>query len=78
MSYPIKAEDPPLRAKPHRTTPVEDCIIWKHIDKMVKRKVIRKSNSPWAASILLVDKKNGNVQFCMDFCHLNEKTKKDS
>ena len=45
---------------------------------MVKRKVIRKSNSPWAAPILLVDKKNGNVQFCVDFCRLNEKTKKDS
>ena len=45
---------------------------------MVKRKVIRKSNSPWTAPILLADKKNGNVWFCVDFCHLNEKTKKDS
>ena len=45
---------------------------------MVKRKVIRKSNSPWAAPILLADKKNGNVRFCVDFCCLNEKTKKDS
>ena len=62
-SHPIEAEGPPLRAKPHRTTPVKDCIIWKHIDKMVKRKVIRKSNSLWAASIFLVDKKNGNVYF---------------
>ena len=77
-SHPIEAEGPPLRAKPRRTTPVEDCIIWKHIDKMVKRKVIRKSNSPWAAPILLADKKNGNVRFCVDFRHLNEKTKKDS
>ena len=45
---------------------------------MVKRKVIRKSNSPWASPILLVDKKNGNVWFCVDFCCLNEKTKKNS
>ena len=77
-SHPIEAEGPPLRAKPCRTTPVEGCIIWKHINKMVKRKVIRKSNSPWAAPILLADKKNGNVQFCVDFHCLNEKTKKDS
>ena len=46
MSHPIEAEGPPLRAKPCRTTPVKDCIIWKYIDKMVKRKVIRKSNFP--------------------------------
>ena len=45
---------------------------------MIKKKVIKKSNFPWTTPILLVDKKNGNVWFCVDFYHLNKKTKKNS
>ena len=45
---------------------------------MVKRKVIHQSTSSWASLILLADKKNGKVWFCIDFHCLNLKTKKDS
>ena len=45
---------------------------------MVKRKVIQLSTSSWASPILLADKKNGKIQFCVDFCHLNNVTKKDA
>ena len=45
---------------------------------MVKRKVIQPSTSPWASPILLADKKNGKIQFYVDFHHLNNVTKKDA
>ena len=45
---------------------------------MVKRKVIQPSTSPWALPILLADKKNGKIQFCVDFHYLNNVTKKNA
>lgn len=68
----------PLRCKAPRRTPVEDYIIWTHIQKMEKRKVIRKSTSPWASPILLADKKNGNIRFCVDYRRLNNVTIQDA
>ena len=68
----------PLRSKARRTTPAEDYIIWGHLEKMLKRRVIRPSKSPWASPILLADKKNGKVRFCVDYRRLNELTVKDA
>jgi hypothetical protein len=45
---------------------------------MLKRKVIRPSNSHRAAPILLADKKGGKVCFCIDYHRLNDVTKKDA
>jgi hypothetical protein len=74
----IKEGAKPLRSRARRTTPAEDYIIWKHLDKMLKRDVIRPSKSPWASPILLADKKNGKVRFCVDYRRLNELTVKDA
>ena len=35
-------------------------------------------NSEWAALVLLIDKKDGDEQFCVDYQELNKKTKQDS
>ena len=67
----------PVCTVPQKTTLAEDYIIWKYIDKMVKRKVIQPSTSPCASPILLADKKNGKIRFCVDFYRLNNVTKKD-
>jgi hypothetical protein len=68
----------PQRSKLRRTTLEEDHITWNHITRMLKRKVIRPSNSPWAAPILLADKKGGKVRFCINYHRLNDVTKKDA
>ena len=40
--------------------------------------VICPSQSPWCNAVVLVRKKDGMLHFCMDFCRLNARTKKDS
>ena len=34
--------------------------------------------NPWCNAVVLVHKKDGGLHFCIDFCKLNARTKKDS
>ena len=45
---------------------------------MLDGAAIRPSQSPWCNTVVLVRKKDGSRCFCIDFCRLNAKTKKDS
>ena len=45
---------------------------------MLKIGVIRKSNSPWASTVVLVRKKDGSLRFCIDLQKLNAQTIKDT
>ena len=40
--------------------------------------MIHPSQSPWCNAVVLVCKKEGGLHFCIDFCKLNVRTKKDS
>ena len=42
------------------------------------RGAICPSQSPWCNAMVLVRKKDGSLHFCVDFCRLNARTKKDS
>ena len=50
----------------------------KLLRNMEKLGTIRKSNSPWSSSIVLVKKKDGNLRFCIDLRKLNARTVKDA
>ena len=49
-----------------------------HIQEMLDRGAICPSQSPWCNAVVFVRKKDGSLCFCIDFRHLNAKTKKDS
>ena len=45
---------------------------------MLEAGAIHPSQSPWCNVVVLVQKKDGTLHFCMDFRHLNAHMKKDS
>ena len=49
-----------------------------HLQEMLESGAIRPSQSAWCNAVVLVQKKDGSLQFCIDFHCLNACTKKDS
>ena len=49
-----------------------------HLKEMLDSGAIRPSQSAWCNAVVLVWKKDGGLCFCIDLCHLNTHTKKDS
>ena len=52
--------------------------VWEHLQEMLDGGAIRPSQSPWCNAVVLVWKKDGGPQFCINFRRLNAQTKKDS
>ena len=49
----------------------------KLVQKMMEQGVIQHSSSPWASPVVLVEKKDGNYRFCVDYRQLNSVAKMD-
>ena len=47
------------------------------VEEMLNQGVVEASESPWASPIVLVQKKDGGVWFCIDYRKLNQITKLD-
>tara|TARA_R110002050_G_scaffold273138_1_gene417181 strand:- start:108 stop:4691 length:4584 start_codon:yes stop_codon:yes gene_type:complete len=69
-------DDIPVERRYTTKDPVLHEIERKHIQKMYERNVIQPSQSNYAQPIILADKKNGKIRFCVDYRGINAKTKK--
>ena len=49
-----------------------------HVQEMLDWGVIHPSQSPWCNTVVLVCEKDGGLQFYINFCRLNSRTKKDA
>ncbi len=70
--------NPPIRKRAYRLPLTRRKIVEEEIDSMLKKGVIRPSESPWASPVTLVPKKDGSIRFCIDYRALNAITVKDS
>jgi exodeoxyribonuclease III len=65
------------RAFPHRSTmPHMRPLVEDHINSMLKYGIIRHSESPWGAAVLLVPKKTGETRIAIDLRLVNDCTEK--
>ena len=69
---------PPIKMPLYRTALKHREVIEEHVHTMLKQGVIQPSSSPWASPVVLVQKKSGEVRFCVDFRCLNLITKRDN
>jgi hypothetical protein len=46
------------------------------LEDMKRQGVIEESDSPWSSPLMLVQKKDGSLRFCVDYRRLNDVTKK--
>ena len=67
----------PRRQPPRRVPFAVRKEIAKQLKEMQAGNVIQPSNSPWASPIVLVQKKDGTLRFCIDYRNLNSVTKLD-
>ena len=71
-------KDEPFKERFRRIAPPLVDEVCQHIQEMLDSGTIRPSQSPWCNAVVLVRKKDGSLQFCIDFCRLNAQTKKDT
>src|SRR6266487_1623163 len=68
----------PVSQAPYRMNPQKKEFLRQEIANMEKDGIIRKSTSPWASPVVIVDKKDGTYRICIDYRKLNKITKPDA
>ena len=71
-------DDDPFRLPYRRIPPAQFQEVRRHIQEMEKAGVIKKSSSPYASPIVVVQKKDGSIRLCVDYRRLNSKTRRDA
>ncbi|KAL2097871.1 hypothetical protein ACEWY4_007078 [Coilia grayii] len=69
---------PPIRERYRQIPPHLYQDVRLLLQGMLDGGIVRKSTSPWAAPIVLVRKRNGEIRFCVDYRKLNTVTHKDA
>ena len=67
-----------IKQKPYKISQVQSNALKEELRKLLEKKLIEPSHSPWASPVVLVLKKNGKCRPCVDFKKLNDITIKDA
>ena len=79
IKHEIKLDnETPFKDHYHPIPPHQFEEVQKHLQDMLDIGAIRHSCSPWASAMVLVQKKDGRLRFCIDLRHLNSCTIKDA
>ena len=70
----IHIEGRPTRQPSRRLPEVLKPVVNSEVDKMLSQGVIQQSSSPWSSPIVMVQKKDGSWQFCIDYRKVNSHT----
>ena len=68
----------PIKQRPYRTSPKCKQEIYRQVEDMLQKRIIRESVPPWSSLVALVKKKDGSFRFCVDLRKVNAVTRKDS
>ena len=68
----------PIRQRARRVPPARRREAEKLLDDMLNNNIIQLSSSPWASPVVLVQKKDGSLRFCIDYHKVNAVTRKDA
>ena len=78
MEHTIKVmDDTPFKEQFRWIPPPLVKEVQNHLQEMLESDAIWPRLSAWYNTVVLVRKKDGGLQFCIDFCHLNPCMKKD-
>ena len=67
----------PIAKRPYKGNFKKNQFIEKEVQDMLQRGLIRESSSPWAAPVVVVEKKGRTSRLCVDYRDLNAVTRDD-
>lgn len=73
-----KGNAKPIEQQPRFTSQATHAEIEKQAKDLLQYSIVKKSNSPWLSSVVLVTKKDGSQRFCVDYRKVNAVTVKDA
>src|SRR6266496_4417593 len=64
----------PIKQYAYQRPLAEKKVIQQEVEKMLEQDAIQESSNSWTLPVVLVKKKNGETQFCVDYQKLNRIT----
>ena len=68
----------PIKQRAYRLSKAKSDILKEELSKLINKKLIVPSTSPWSSPVILVPKHNGKWRLCVDFRRVNQVTIRDA